>query len=384
MFVRQRYQEKPARLHTLALCWLGWWTLGMTAAVAQSDQAKLAWRELPALPDQLGLAGPIVGVHNQVLLAGGGANFAQPVWQNEKRWHRALHLLDLNDSDRGWQSAEDLPVPLAYSACVSTPHGIVVLGGNNAAQEFRQCWLLKIVRLDSGGLSVAWQPLPGLPQPLVYGQAVWIDGRVLVATGQQADQLNSATASGWELMLGSDRSALAKAQWQAIPDCPGGPRAHAIVTLASSTDSRAVVVIGGRRQRDQQPEFLTDVWKYDVEERVWSAGKASPVAISAGGAGPIATNKIAVVSGDDGRLFSQTDQLRDAHPGFPKRTWIYDAAEDTWTESGPSPANQVTTIPVVLADRLLLVSGEVRPRVRTNRVWEIRDPATLPAGRAIK
>ncbi len=81
---------------------------------------------------------------------------------------------------------------------------------------------------------------------------------------------------------------------------------------------------------------------------------------------------VAVVSGDDGSLFTQTEQLKDNHPGFAKRTWLLDMAASRWQSGGPSPANQVTTPPVPYNNRLIIASGEVRPRVRTNRVWEVR------------
>lgn len=35
----------------------------------------MEWEELPDLPNQLGVAGPFVGVHNDALILGGRANF---------------------------------------------------------------------------------------------------------------------------------------------------------------------------------------------------------------------------------------------------------------------------------------------------------------------
>ena len=46
----------------------------------------MRWEPLPVLPDALGLGGPVVGVHNDALIVGGGANFPEPVWENEKVW----------------------------------------------------------------------------------------------------------------------------------------------------------------------------------------------------------------------------------------------------------------------------------------------------------
>ena len=63
---------------------------GLHGSIAAADQqpaesrAMLQWSELPELPDQLGVAGPFAGVHNDALIVAGGANFPKPVWDNEK------------------------------------------------------------------------------------------------------------------------------------------------------------------------------------------------------------------------------------------------------------------------------------------------------------
>ena len=83
-------------------------------------------------------------------------------------------------------------------------------------------------------------------------------------------------------------------------------------------------------------------------------------------------HNIFVLGGDDGSLFTKTEELKDRHPGFRKEALVYDTVADSWASAGPTPQNQVTTIPVVWDDRIIIASGEVRPRVRTPAVWEIK------------
>jgi hypothetical protein len=78
-----------------------------------------------------------------------------------------------------------------------------------------------------------------------------------------------------------------------------------------------------------------------------------------------------VLSGDDGSLFDRTDELKDDHPGFPKEALAYHTITDTWTSLGAIPANQVTTTAVRWNERIIIASGEVRPRVRTAAVWSV-------------
>ncbi len=317
-----------------------------------------------------------MGVHDDVLIVGGGANFATPVWDNPKQWHSQLYALDLRSQPLSWQPAGKLMSPLAYSACVSTPHGIAVIGGNDDKHTKAECWLLKVRRDQSnpsGGSRVAvdMQRLADLPQPLVYGQAAWIGNRLIVLSGQTGAELSTAIAGGWQLSI-SQLDPLVKSRWEPLTDCPGGARAFAMLSVSPKAGGEnKLLLLGGRRQAKDKVEFLSDTWQYDAAARSWQQLAGMPVPVTAGGAGPISDQYVAVVSGDDGSLFTQTEQLKDSHPGFAKRTWLFNVANNQWHSGGASPANQVTTTPVMLGQRMLLISGEIRPRVRTNKAWEI-------------
>jgi N-acetylneuraminic acid mutarotase len=66
------------------------------------------------------------------------------------------------------------------------------------------------------------------------------------------------------------------------------------------------------------------------------------------------------------------DELKDAHPGFPHKAWTYDTITDTWAPAGKIPANQVSTTAVSHQGSIYIASGEIRPRVRTDKVWQIK------------
>lgn len=332
----------------------------------------LNWKSLPPIPDDLGLAGPIVGVYDDLLVVGGGANFARPVWDNDKEWHATVYVLDLRSSEPVWQRCGRMLAPLAYCACASTPFGIAVIGGNDDQEESKRCWMFKPKRVDKGQLTIDMTKLPDLRQPLAYGQAVWNSNRLIVLSGQTGSELSTAIAGGWQLAL----TELSWMQiWQPIDNCPGGPRAFAMLTnQPDPKSSDKVILMGGRQQTDGEVRFLNDVWQYDVKERVWAQLARLPVPLAAGGAGPLGDKYVAVLSGDDGSLFSKTAELKDNHPGFAKRTWLFEVANNRWHEAGPSPANQVTTTPVAVGKKLIVATGEVRPRVRTSQVWEVSSP----------
>ena len=90
--------------------------------------AKLTWTSLPDLPNELGVAGPFVGVHNEALIVAGGANFPRPVWESQKHWLDQVWILSPTVSAMKWQSGGKLPRALAYGSAVSTPDGVVCIG----------------------------------------------------------------------------------------------------------------------------------------------------------------------------------------------------------------------------------------------------------------
>ena len=86
---------------------------------------------------------------------------------------------------------------------------------------------------------------------------------------------------------------------------------------------------------------------------------------------PIGADEILIAGGADGTLFAKSDELRDNHPGFPKESLIYNVKTNEWRVGPAVPQNHVTTAPVRWRGGAIIASGEVRPRVRTNKVWKV-------------
>ena len=81
--------------------------------------------------------------------------------------------------------------------------------------------------------------------------------------------------------------------------------------------------------------------------------------------------------GGDGSLYHKVDELKDDHPGFPKEALMYHTITDTWTSAGSIPINHVTTTAVrwgtdPVNDPIIIPSGEIRPRVRYPKIWQVR------------
>ena len=343
---------------------------------AKTADGMLSWKQLPDLPNELGVAGPYVGVTGMdanVLIVAGGANFPRPVWEAEKVWHDDIHILVRNGENYSWHDGGKLPRPLAYGAAVSTPDGVVCMGGNDSDQTysgvFRLSW-------NAATLSIETQPLPNLPEPIAHGTAVLLNGVVYFSCGQNGTTLDTATANLWALDLSSPGTI--DSGWKVLPSLPAKTRSLQLMATQHNGFDDCVYVMSGRREEAGDVEFLKDVWEYNPTERTWRSRTDAPRSTMAGTAIGWGQSHIFVLGGADGSMFTQADALKDEHPGFPKEAFTYHTITDTWVSAGTMPANHVTTIAIDWQGEIVIPSGEVRPRVRSPKIWSVRPTPERP------
>ncbi|MFO7973457.1 MAG: sodium/solute symporter [Candidatus Hydrogenedentota bacterium] len=353
--------------------------LFLSAVPVSAQSGTLEWSELPPIPNPEGVAGPFVGVHNDALIVAGGANFPnEPRWEADKVWHADTYVLVHGEDGYNWLTAAPLPAPRAYGTAVSTPDGVLCMGGNDAATTFADVFLLQ---WEPAGRKLTRIEYPPLPKPCASGCATLIGNNVYLAGGQSGSTLDTAMTNFWMLDL-SQHDAPGFA-WQELPPWPGPSRAYNITATQHDGYHDGVYVISGRRQGASGVQFLNDVWEYIPALGEWHQRADVPRPVMAGTGIGWGQSHIFVLGGADGSLFDKADELKDEHPGFPKKALAYHTITDTWTSAGPMPANHVTTVPVHWTvngeDHIVIASGEVRPRVRSPKVWAVRS-APLETG----
>lgn len=338
-----------------------------------ADTELLTWEEMPELPDSLGVAGPFAGVHNDALIVAGGANFPKPVWETSKVWRDAIHVLvKRTGGGYTWKDGGKLARPIAYGAAVSTKEGVVCIGGNDSAATFDEVFLLS---WDARAAKVTTTPYPSLPKTCAFSAATLIGQTIYVAGGQNGLSLESAMNNLWSLDL-SKKDRPEEFVWQELPPCPGPTRALNLTVSQHNGYDDCVYVISGRRQEGDADdpssfEFLTDVWEYTPVTRQWRKRADAPRCVMAGTGIGVGQSHIFVLGGATEKLFFQSDELKDEHRGFIKESLAYHTITDTWIQAGTTPANHVTTIAVQWDDAIIVPSGEVRPRVRSSKVFRI-------------
>lgn len=351
---------------------------------AEPSESHLEWTKIATLPavggqrEALGVAGPYVGVHRGALIVAGGANFDLPVWSTEKVWHDEIHVLLEANGTFTWKDGGRLPRPLGYGAVVSTPEGVLCVGGNDAAQTYADVFLLQ---WDPAAERVLRRDLPRLPSPCAYGAATLVGSYVYLAGGTSGPELSTAMRNFWRLDL-----ARIDDGWQELPAWPGPTRGFNL-TLAQhdGVEDRIYVISGRRAAADGSPEFLRDAYSFSPSAYAKGSGSAAwrrvadvPASVMAGVGFAVEQSHLFVVGGDDGEFFTQADALRDNHPGFPRRTWGYHTITNTWFDAGPIPQNHVTTTAVRWGRDFIVASGEVRPRTRTPDIWRIASRTERP------
>jgi len=352
----------------IVLCFLIASTTALPSQAEQGERQFLQWESLPDLPNELGVAGPFAGVHNDALIVAGGANFSQPVWENDKAWHDEIHVLVRQGGSYVWKDGGALPRPIAYGAAVSAPDGVVCMGGSDKEDVYSDVFLLS---WDPVAERIARTDYPPLPRPCAYGQAVMIGKVIYLAGGQSDTGLDSAMANFW--MLDLAQKGTGEFAWKELPgEVPWTSRAFNVTVHQHNGYNDCVYVMSGRRQEGGDVQFLKDVWEYTPVTGTWRARSDALRCFMAGEGIGIGQSHVLILGGADGSLFHKADELKDDHPGFPKKTLADHTITDTWTSGGPIPRNHVTTIAVKWNDRIVLPSGEVRPRVRSPAIWSIK------------
>lgn len=349
----------------------------------------ITWKvaaELPAINGQsqaLGLAGPVAGLHHQVLLVAGGANFPDrmPWLGGKKKYYDDIYVFEKDDKAnhiKPYPRIFHLPYPVAYGASCSTPQGIICAGGENANGITNKVLLLQ---WDRATKNTAVKNLPDLPVAVTNASVTANGNRVYLAGGEMADGVSDRFYS-----LDLNDTA---AGWKQLPALPKQV-SHAVMVVQSGGDHQYLYMIGGRKKNSNGiSDLYASVYRYDLQNNRWQQKQSLPYALSAGTGMAAGASGILLFGGDKGNTFHKTEQLiaaieaekdeanklqlirrkallQAAHPGFSKEVLQYDAMADAWQITGTIPFEvPVTTTAVNWGKGVLIPSGEIKAGIRT-------------------
>lgn len=329
------------------------------AGCVHAPRASLRWQPLAALPNALGVAGAFAGVSAGSLLVAGGANFPKGLpWEvGQKTWHDAVYRLDAPDGR--WSIAGKLPRPLAYGVSITTPQGLICVGGSDATRHYPG-----VFRLFSDERGVRVEPLPTLPAPLANAAGALVGETILVCGGSTEPGERSASDQLFALDLNRVSTG-----WRALKPLPASPRFLAV----AATHEGDLFLFGGvglvLREGKPVRNYLRDAWRHRFGSG-WQKLPDMPHPLAAAPApAPLAGDELLLFPGDDGSLAGFQPPAR--HPGFSRRMLAYDTRRQTWRNAGKAPFAHVTTPCVPWRGQHVIPSGEVRPGVRSPAVWSL-------------
>lgn len=353
---------------------------------------ELNWEKLTSIPpkegqtEQPGLAGAFIGVHNEVLLIAGGANFPNgPAWEGgAKVYHSDIYVLEKNGKDYKWldNKAFSLPNKIAYGLTVPTEKGIVCIGGMNGSQTFDKAFILK---WDNGLQATTIQDLPALPVPVANLAGGKIGDYIYAAASTEGNQQKYF----WRLDLTNPQS------WETLPVWSGAARTHALGVVQNNGENDCFYLIKGRYAKNGISELYGDGFYYNPNKNEWSSiqiaknSEGKNIFLSAGTALPVGANHIFLFGGADGKglnilekyaqdiaaatdtliqqnLIAERDEILKNHAGFTKGIYAYHTITQTLTKVGELPnGSQVTTTALKWDDQYLIPTGEISPCIRT-------------------
>ena len=369
---------------------------------------KLNWQQLPELPppvnarQQPGLAGAFVGVHQDVLIIAGGANFPnQPPWQGgQKVWWDDIYVLQKNESgqyfwrtDAKWK----LPKPIAYGVAIPTNDGLLCFGGNHGEKIANTIYQIS---WNAARQEIEIKTIGEMPIPLAMMTGGKIGTTVYLAGGQSLTEGKHFLAFDLE-----------KQTWEKLPSWPGKSRVLPVSAVQSNGNESCFYLFSGRQPSAGQPTtLLTDGYAYIPSQQEWitlnpiSPEGDSPICLMAGTAIGVGAHHILTFGGDDGNIFRRIEaldlkitatndtslqnqlvrqkiDLLEEHPGFSTDVLAYHTITDQWVTIGKQPIPGKVTTPVVnWQDIMVLPTGEVQPGIRTTTITALSFEQQPPFG----
>lgn len=349
----------------------------------------------------LGVSACYAGLTDGQLLMAGGCNFPDiPVAEGgKKKYYSGIYVTNTeNDSVLNWRRVGELPVPAAYGVSVSTPQGIVCVGGNNSENALSSVYRIS---LSEDKQSVRIDTLPSLPATIDNMGGAIVDHTLFIVGGNVNGKPSNTLFC---LDLGNPATG-----WQQLPPFPGPARIQPVCVGQLKEGESLLYLWGGFAGAfdGQSATLSTDGYCYSPASQQWIS-VATPlgedtVSVSLGGGTGIALSdslilcmggvnkdiflsalqrdeklKVAVAASDQcevNRLQTVTKEYM-LWPAekycFNDRILLYNTRRDTWQELLRSPGVARAGAALVgRGDTFFCINGELKPGIRTPEINKI-------------
>ncbi|OIN56762.1 hypothetical protein BLX24_23220 [Arsenicibacter rosenii] len=337
-------------------------------------QRTFSVKKLPPIPDADGFAGSLAGVSNGALVVAGGSNFpngGRPWRGDTKKWYDRILVLESPDGQ--WKEAGKLPFPLGYAVTVSWKDAVVCVGGSNEKGHVAAAFLMRWKKQQIG-----FEPLPAFPHPIANACGALVGNVLYVAGGLEKPDATQTLRQFYALDLAAPNRT-----WQPLPVWEGAGR---MLSVAAGSGNRFFLFSGTDLVQDKTTGtasrvYLTDAHVFDISKKQWTRLPDMPhPTVAAVGPALVRDGQVVIFGGDTGEYASQTQVLKDNHPGFstdilalplPAGPWMirqkFPAVIRPDAASNPNASTYlpVTTPLVPWKGGFVMPGGEARPGTRT-------------------
>lgn len=372
--------------------------LPATTPPNDNDHNYVTYDALPPLrvSGRQGVSAPFAGMSGQTLLVAGGCNFPGVAAADggAKQYYGNVFAYDNPSSDEGtWRVVGSLPHAVAYGVSVTTPEGVVCIGGTDGRRSLKSVFMLS---MKDGNLHTT--ALPSLPVALDNMSGAWGNGYVYVAGGQ-----TDGVPSGkfFRLKYPGGKT------WETLPDIPGKARLQPVAVVQTAATGPCFYLMGGYAPATEKERAVVhrNGLIYNIQTQEWTEtspvipqGTTSVKALTGAVAVPSGCAHIVFIGGVNYEVFSaalnRMGDIAEAeragktdiaarlkleaynymyHPeswyNFNNELIIYHTLTDTWVTESHSPCLARAGAAVVEHDgSWIVVNGEKKPGVRADDV----------------
>jgi len=341
------------------------------SGISQPKNNWITWdsTSINRLPVQKGLSSAFVGVHKEVLIVAGGSNFDKPAWEKGTKiyWDSIFVCINESDSSYRWIYAGKLPYPLAHGAAISTPDGIICLGGQNKDGKSDAVFLLQWDEMQKK--VIIGKKYASLPLPASHIAAAFLDKKIYVAGGMGTiDGKDVELHNFWQLNLKKEDGS-EDLMWKDLIGWPGSKRFGASLVKQSNGGFDCLYLFSGKCDST----YLKDAYVYNPHQidtsKIWSGIADLPRAALVAPSLALGMSQIIIISGSDGHDVKNTMELKDNYH-FVQDILSYNTITNVWYTISKIPQGVAATTAIFWKDKIIIPGGEIRQSVRTSVVFE--------------
>lgn len=370
------------------------------------NEERVSVQKMTGFPDgepgfSFGVSACYAGLTDGQLLIAGGCNFPDvPAAEGgTKKFYRGIYVADATaDSVLEWRKVGELPGAAAYGVSVTTPQGVVCVGGSNSEGPLSAVYRLS---LTDDKQSVHIDTLPSLPFALDNMGGAVVDHTLFVAGGNADGKPSNRVLC---LDLGKPATG-----WQEVPSFPGPARVQPVCVGQRKNGESLLYLWGGFAGAfdGRSATLSTDGYCYSPALQQWmpvatpTAGDSVSVSLGGGTGIALTDSLIVCMGGVDKDIFlsalQREEKLKAAVASddrceihrlrtlgkeymlwpaekyrFNDRVLVYNTRCDNWTELLRHPG--VARAGAALVGRgntFFSINGELKPGIRTPEINKI-------------